>query len=242
MMHWENKPGDGPEGGGEAGSLGVVVPVYNEARTLGASLDALRAVTRKARVVVVDGGSSDDSIAIAAARFETLRSPEPNRGLQMNLGARHLDSDALLFLHADSRLVTDYETKVMAALEDPAAAGGCFRLEFEPGSPMLDFYSWCTRFPGRFLHFGDQGFFVRRSIFERMGGYRNLVFLEDVDFLKRLLRQGRFVILPDPVITSARRFQRLGPVRQQLRNILVVGLFELGVPVRFLSRLYPPVR
>lgn len=242
MMHWDHRPGSGQVAMESRGSLGVVVPVYNEARTLAASLDALCSVTRNARVVVVDGGSSDASASIAAERFETLRCAEANRSLQMNLGARHLDSDALLFLHADSRLSEGYEDKVTVALATPAVAGGCFRLEFEPRTPMLDFYAWCTRFPGRYLHFGDQGIFVRRRTFESMGGYRNLVLLEDVDFLKRLRSYGRFVILPDSVITSARRFQRFGPVRQQLRNILIVSLFEVGVPVRFLTRLYPPVR
>lgn len=242
MTHWNSTSGDNPAVAGSRGSLGVVVPVFNEARTLAASLDALRSVTRAARVVVVDGGSSDASASIAAVRFETLQCTEASRGLQMNLGARHLDSDALLFLHADSRLSAGYEVKVTTALATPSVAGGCFRLEFDQSSPMLDFYAWCTRFSGRYLHFGDQGIFIRRSTFESMGGFRNLVFLEDVDLLKRMRRHGRFVILPDTVVTSARRFRRFGPVRQQLLNILIVSLFELGVSARHLARLYPPVR
>ena len=242
MTHSDIQPQSRPPVTGPDSCLGVVVPVYNEGRTLAASLDALRAITRTAQVVVVDGGSRDGSASVAAARFETLQSSEANRGLQMNLGASHLDCSALLFLHADTRLSAGFERKVAAALSEPSVAGGCFRLEFEPRSPMLDFYGWCTRFPGRYFHFGDQAFFVRREVFERMGGYRNLVFMEDVDFLKRLRRQGRFVILRDTVVTSARRFQRHGILRQQLRNALIVTLFELGVPVRLLARLYPPVR
>ena len=89
---------------------------------------------------------------------------------------------------------------------------------------------------------GDQAFFVRRAVFERIGGYRNLPFLEDVEFLRRLRGQGRFSILKGEVTTSSRRFRRRGIVRQQLWNILIVSLYELGVPVERLQRLYPNIR
>ena len=107
---------------------------------------------------------------------------------------------------------------------------------------MLRFYCWFTRFPGRFFHFGDQGFFVRQKVFEQMGGFRSLPFMEDVDFLRRLCRYGRFAVLPVPVVTSARRFLRRGVIRQQLGNILLVTLFEVGVPAERLARLYPHIR
>jgi rSAM/selenodomain-associated transferase 2 len=223
-------------------SVGVVVPVYNEARRLGEMLGRLRDVIRSARVIVVDGGSSDGSAAIAESCFPTLRSPAANRGLQMNLGARELETDVLLFLHADSRLPGGFEELIRGALNDPKSVGGCFRLAFDADRPLLRFYSWCTRFPGRFFHFGDQGFFVRRGVFEAMGGYRELVFMEDVDLLRRLRRFGRFVIVGGEITTSARRFLRKGVLRQQLRNVLIVALFELGVPARILIRMYPPVR
>jgi GT2 family glycosyltransferase len=83
---------------------------------------------------------------------------------------------------------------------------------------------------------------VRREVFDAMGGFRAMPFLEDVDFLRRLRRYGRFVVLPAAVVTSARRFLRRGAVRQQLRNILLVALFELGVPARRLARFYPHIR
>ena len=223
-------------------SIGVVIPVYNEARRLGVTLGHLAGTLRTARVVVVDGGSSDDSATIAESHFPTLRSPVANRGLQMNLGARELDTDVLLFVHADSRLPDGFEELIRLSLYQPEAAGGCFRLAFDADRTMLRFYSWCARFPGRFFHFGDQGIFVRRSVFDAMGGYRDLVFLEDVDFLRRLRRHGRFVILGAEITTSARRFLRKGIVRQQLRNAIIVALFELGVPARILIRLYPSVR
>lgn len=207
-----------------------------------AALEDLSARAPGCPVVVVDGGSTDETTTIARRHFETLTCPSPNRGAQMNLGASRLDSDIFLFLHIDASLPSDFKRSIEGALEDPSIAGGCFQLSFDHPHPLLGFYSWCSQFPGRFLHFGDQAFFVRREVFRKMGGYRELPFLEDVDFLRRLGRYGRFVVLPSSIVTSARRFLRHGIVLQQVMNIAVVALFELGVPAQRLMRLYPPVR
>ncbi len=228
-----------PDPFAETPRIGIVMPVLNEAAILPATLTRLYEVARGCPVVVADGGSSDGSVEIARQLFHVERCPVAGRGPQMNRGARCHDADVLLFLHADSELPPDWKMHIRRALADPRVAGGCFRLEFDTPRPMLRFYAWFTRFPGRFFHFGDQGFFVRREIFWRMGGFREIPFLEDVDFLRRLRRYGKFVVLPVAVRTSARRFLRHGTVRQQLRNIALVALFELGVsPVR-LARFYP---
>lgn len=236
-------------------SLGIVVPVLNEAAVLDRALVRLKQVAGGFSVVVVDGGSVDGSAEIARQYFSTVVSTPVNRGAQMNLGARLMDADVLLFLHADSELPADFAVHIERALSDPRVAAGCFQLRFDSEAsgrrPMLRFFSWCTQFSGRFLHFGDQGYFVRRGVFGAMGGYRELPFMEDVDFLRRLLtpgflglgrRHGKFAVLPAAVTTSARRFLRTGVVRQQIVNILLVTLFELGVPVRWLARLYPHIR
>lgn len=223
-------------------SIGIVIPVFNEGKVLPEALGHLRKVVGTADVLIVDGGSADGTVAAASACFRTIGSGQPNRGAQMNLGAREVGGEVLLFLHADSRLPESFEAQVRAALLDPRVAAGCFRLAFDAKSPLLNFYSWCTRFTGRFLHFGDQAFFVRRKVFEVMGGFRNLEFLEDVDFLRRLRRHGKFAVVPAEIVTSARRFLRFGVVRQQLLNIVIVLLFELGVSARRLARFYPPVR
>jgi rSAM/selenodomain-associated transferase 2 len=225
-----------------APTIGVVVPVYNEAAILSRSLERLRATLEGEPVVVVDAGSRDGSAHIARRFFHTETEPEPNRGAQLNHGALCLSTDVLLFLHADSQLPAGFQALIRMALLDPDVVGGCFRLQFDVSRPLLRFYSWCTRFPGRFLHFGDQAFFMRREVFEKMGGYRRLPLLEDVDLLRRLRHQGRFVLLPVPVTTSARRFLRHGVLRQQLKNILVVALFELGISAERLAWLYPHAR
>lgn len=223
-------------------SIGIVVPVYNEAAILAGALEQLRRVAPGVPVVVADGGSTDGSAEIARRFFPTETYPKARRGAQLNRGATHLATDVLLFLHADSTLPEDFEVHIRRALRSPRVVGGCFQLEFDAPRPMLRFYSWCTQFPGRFFHFGDQGFFVRRQAFKLLGGFQDLPFMEDVDFLRRLRRLGRFAVLPVPVVTSARRFLSRGVVRQQLRNILLVTLFELGVSADRLARLYPHIR
>lgn len=235
-------PSPDGKGVGEESSLGIVVPVFNEAAILERALEWLRRVAPTFPVVVVDGSSSDGSVEIARRFFSVVTHAGPNRGTQLNCGTEALSTAILLFLHADSQLPASFERHIEQALRDPRVVGGCFRLRFDAAHPLLRLYSWFTRFPGRFFHFGDQGFFVRSEVFRKMGGFHNLPFLEDVDFLRRLRRHGRFVILSVPVTTSARRFLRHGIVRQMLRNILLVTLFELGVPARWLVRFYPHTR
>lgn len=224
-------------------SVGIVVPVYNEGTTLDYYLSRLYEVTRgRYPVVVVDGGSRDTSRAIARRFFHIEAVAPPNRGAQLNHGASCLATDVLLFLHADSELPRGFDFYIRNALVGDNVVGGCFRLQFDCAHPLLKASSWFTRFPPRFFHFGDQGFFVRRDVFREMGGFAPLPFLEDVDFLKRLKRRGKFVTVAAGVKTSARRFVRGGIVRQQLRNILLVALFELGVAAKRLARVYPHVR
>ncbi len=224
-------------------SIGIVVPVLNETKTLRYFLSRLCEVSRgRYPVVVVDGGSADDSERIARQFFHTELISTQNRAMQLNHGARCLFTDVLLFLHADSELPRGFDFHIRRALANPEAVGGCFRLEFDAPNPLLKVYSWFTRFPGRFFHYGDQGFFIRRQVFCEIGGFSPLPFLEDVDFLRRLKRHGKFVILPTSVRTSARRFLKRGVVRQQLGNILLVTLFELGVSAGRLAKFYQHVR
>jgi rSAM/selenodomain-associated transferase 2 len=222
--------------------LGIIVPVYNEARILEQSLAHLQELAHENQVLVVDGGSQDGSASIARRFFPTAICQRRGRGPQMDLGAARLSTDVVLFLHVDSWLPPDFAQQIRLVLADPQVAGGCFRLQFDDLHPLLRFYAWCTRFPSRFCHFGDQAFFVRREVFHRIGGYRGLPFLEDVDLLRRLRRTGRFVVLTGPVMTSGRRFRRRGVLRQELRNILLVALAEAGIPAEWLQQFYPDVR
>ena len=220
--------------------ISVIVPALNEARCIERCLASVRAQRLPAEVVVVDGGSTDATAALAAPQARVLRGPR-GRAVQMNAGARACTGDALLFLHADSALHPHALPALAHALRDPGVAGGTFTLRFDRDSPALRLYAACTRLPGRLFHYGDQGIFVRRAVFERLGGFRALPLMEDVDLLDRLRAHGRVALLPYPVTTSARRFARHGPVRQQLRNVALVGLFLMGVSAERLAGWYENV-
>jgi len=211
----------------------VVIPTLDEAAHIPACLGSVGVQAGHVETIVVDGGSTDDTSAIAEASGATvLRSPR-GRGTQLNSGARAAFGEILLFLHADTVLHPGALSGVRAALADKSVVGGTFTLRFDCGEPLLRVYAYCTRFPFRLFQYGDQGIFVRRATFEAVGGFREWPLMEDVDFLSRLRAAGRTVIVPLPVTTSARRFARHGVVRQQLRNAALVLLFQLGVaPVR----------
>jgi rSAM/selenodomain-associated transferase 2 len=220
-------------------SIAVIVPALNEEALLQDFLTALLDREGDFRVVLADGGSSDRTLDIAR-RFSRVRrvSAEKGRGLQMNAGAREATEDVLLFLHADTFLPADAFGLIRQALADPAVAGGCFRLAFDRDDPWLRFYSFFSRINQPLFTYGDQGLFVRREVFQRIGGFREMPILEDVEIQERLRRAGRFVKLRQPVMTSARRFVRYGPVRQQALNAGIVLLYNLGVPPARLKRLY----
>lgn len=190
-------------------------------------------------MVIADGGSTDGTLERARRfpRVRCLRAPR-GRAAQMNAGARAAEADSLLFLHAYSRLPPDAFSKIARALDRPGVAAGSFCLAFDRDDRWLRLYARVSRINRPLFTYGDQGLFVRRETFFRVGGFRELPLLEDLEIQDRLRRAGRFVKLPQPVTTSARRFARRGPVRQQLRNVGIVGLYRLGIPPERLKRFY----
>ena len=143
-----------------------------------------------------------------------------------------------LFLHADTILPADAFRLVGDALADPGVVGGCFRLAFDRDDPWLHMYSCFSRINHPLFTYGDQGLFVRREAFERIGGFREMPLLEDVEIQERLRREGRFVKFRQRVVTLARRFVPYGPVRQQALNVGIVVLYNPGVSPARLKRLY----
>jgi len=221
-------------------SIGVVVPALNE----GAGLCRLLAELTSAGfhdIVVVDNGSTDDSISIALQHCGVrLVSAPLGRGSALNIGALASTADVLLFLHADTTLPRGAQAMIETTVSDPNVVGGCFRLSFDTRSTVLALYAWFTRYDTVFTTFGDQAYFVRREAFKRVGGFPKWPILEDVEMRRRLRRVGRFVKLRPSVVTSARRFRKRGPIRQQLRNAAIIALFYVGLSPERLARWYRP--
>ncbi len=223
-------------------NISVVIPVYREAG-IAALLDDLlaRPDADGTEIIVVDGAPGADTLArITDPRVKRLASP-PGRGPQQNAGALAAKGDALLFLHADTILPPDALTLIRQTLADPSLAGGAFSLRYAEPSPGLRFIataanlrSGLTRAP-----YGDQAIFVRRAVFEALGGFRDWPLMEDLEFMTRLRRAGlRIRILAMPVRTSGRRQLREGLLRCTLRNLVLRLMFHLGVRTEVLAGLY----
>ena len=219
--------------------ISVIIPTYNEESSIGSTLDNLIQNHSPDEVIVVDGGSIDRTVEIARDKVRVIRTAK-GRARQLNEGARVAAGNILLFLHADTLLPRDGISLIKQTVQNGAQAGR-FRLQFDQPEFWLKIFASYTRF--HFFSYGDQGFFVTKSLFQQLKGFREDVPFEDIDFYKRLSKQIKPVILKDTVITSARRFTASGSLRQKFINIYLVGLYYLGFDVfKLRKKLYPDLR
>ena len=196
--------------------LSIIIPTLNEAETIGAALAALAPLRKAgAEIIVVDGGSADGTQA-KAARFADRVETEPRgRAVQMNAGARMARGDVLLFLHADTRLPGAADSLIEDALTDASRPWGRFDVRIHPPRPLLRMVAWSMNLRSRLtgIATGDQAIFVRREVFERVGGYPEIALMEDVALSRVLKRIGAPACLRARVTTSGRRWERQGTVR-----------------------------
>ena len=219
--------------------LSIVIPTFNEEEHLRQTLEKVGRIPH-GEVIVVDGGSRDSTAEIAEEWGAKVIQSKPNRGRQMNLGAREASGDMLLFLHADTLLPENYSEFIQEALVDPKVAGGAFAWKVEPSTPFLRYLernvAWRTKIFR--MPYGDQAYFVRASLFREMGGYADIPLMEDVEFIRRLRKVGKLAYIPQPVVTSPRRYQKRGPVRTALRNKLTLFGYYLKIPPDRLAKFY----
>jgi rSAM/selenodomain-associated transferase 2 len=225
-------------------TLSVIVPMLNEERAIARTLDAIAAGASGAQVIVevivVDGGSTDRSCEEARPRCATLLVAPRGLARQMNAGAAAAQGDALVFVHADTLMPRSFAGDIAAALADPAVIGGRFDLQLDDNAPLLRLIGWLVSARSRLSRTGtgDQAIFVRRGIFERLGGYRDIALCEDLDLARRLKRAGRVACLRSRVTTSARRWRERGVVNTTIRMWFIRAAFLLGVPPARLAHLY----
>jgi rSAM/selenodomain-associated transferase 2 len=217
--------------------ISVIIPALNEARYILSCLGSVKNQLGEFELIVVDGGSVDETVEAAEPHAGVIRSKR-GRAIQMNLGARYSSGEILLFLHADSHLPSGAFPLLERVLADPRIVGGTFRLRFNSDKFLLRLIAFFSRFKFRYFHYGDQGIFVRRSVFEQLHGFAEIPFMEDVDFLQRLRGTGLVALLEQPITTSARRFLERGIIRQQLMNIILVIFYLLGASPQNLKRWY----
>ncbi len=219
--------------------ISVIIPSLNEAANLAKLLPGLKLYDFW-EIVVVDGGSSDRSKTIALKHTPKVIDSPAGRGIQLNRGAKEASGEALLFLHADSAIKSDIAQSIADCLNRPEVAGGAFTLKIDSDKPALKLISSCANLRAKLfgLAFGDQGIFVKREVFDSLGGFSNIPIMEDVDFVKRIRSAGKFAILNDCIYTSPRRWQQEGALFCTLRNWIILLLYSLGIPAVRLKKWY----
>ena len=218
--------------------------MLNEEGAIAATLDAIRIGAPTAEVIVVDGESSDRSVELARPRCDRLIVGPRGRARQMNDGAALASGDVLVFVHADTIVPPTFATDIELPLDDSRIAGGRFDIAFDVRSPALDVVATMISTRSRLMRSatGDLAIFVRREVFDRLGGYADIDLCEDVDFIRRMRRVGRLACLRAPVITSSRRWRSHGVARTIVRMWFIKSLFLVGVSPQWLKRHYPDTR
>ena len=209
----------------------AVVPVLDEAKGLSRVLAALRAEPFDS-VVAVDGGSRDDSVAIAREGGAEVRRETGGLAAQLNCGAQGGGEDVLFFVYADSELPPRVVSQIREALADETVVAGAFSLRLRSDRPLFRWISRGANWRSRLGlgPFGDQGIFVRRPVFEELGGYRADRQLEDLDLVQRLRRRGRFQLLRSTLGSSIRRWERHGLLITTAHHWWALGQHLVGVP------------
>ena len=223
--------------------VSIIVPTLNEEAHIVETIRSLERLSGKREIIVVDGGSTDQTVALASARnVRVVRAPQ-GRGLQMHIGALEARGDVLWFIHADTIPSPTALEHIRNSLETKSTVGGNFDLLFDGPSraarqltaiyPLLRVLGLC---------YGDSGIFVRQDVYHQIGGFQALPVFEDLDLLRRLRRVGRFVHVNCRIVTSSRRFEHRNFALVWLRWTTLQLLYWCGVSPSRLARWYPHAR
>ncbi len=229
--------------------VSIIIPTYNEESCIPASLDQLKRLRGSFEILVADGGSTDrtrELVLQAATRYpHCLRLVESvrNRAIQSNSAVQQACGDSFLFLHADVHVPPGAVESVERSLLNPSVVGGNFQIVFEGDSPAARFFTWCYRVRRHFgIYYGDSGLFVRRVVFEQLGGFKPIPIMDDYEFVRRMERVGRTACLNPPLLVSDRRWRVQGLFPTLFSWIWIQTLYSLGVRAEHLARWYGPVR
>jgi len=212
--------------------ISIIIPVLNEASFIGNLLERLNLYSASRNIkeiIIVDGGSTDNTISIASTYNVTILSSEKGRAKQMNLGAKHALGGILYFLHVDTFPPENFDTFIINAVKKNHSTG-CFRMQFNSPSYFLKFFGWLTRVNHRCFRGGDQSLFITKELFIRSKGFNeSYIIYEDSEFITRLYRLNGFKVLPEKVITSARRYEQIGTIKLQYHFGIIHFKKLLGV-------------
>lgn len=227
--------------------ISIIIPVYNEASELPHLLHTLDRVQMD-EVIFVDGESEDETATLlqtwsdqeTSSYARLILSSSRGRGVQMNTGAQRATGDILLFLHADTSLPPEGIRLIHDKMKTSAIVGGAFRLRIRSKHFFLRVVTGVANLRSALLGlpYGDQAYFVRKQVFERLEGFRAMALMEDVDFMRRLQKEGKVALLKQAVSTSARRWQKQGTYWVSFRNMALLFLYYMGVSPNKLAHWY----
>ncbi len=195
---------------------------------------------RDLEVIVIDGESSDETVAIAQAQGATVHTLPPGRARQMNYGASLATGEILLFLHGDTLLPPDFAPTVRSLLATPGVVAGAFQLKIAGEGKALRWVEWWVKGRSQWLQlpYGDQALFLKKTTFEQLGGFPDLPIMEDFVFVRQLRGLGKVAIAPQAVTTSPRRWQRVGVFRTTVINQGMILGYYLGISPHRLAHWY----
>ncbi len=219
--------------------ISVIIPTLNEAEHIAGTIASI-GHGDNTQIIVADGGSLDDTVSIARSLGATVIKSSPPRSRQMNRGADAASEDALLFLHADTRLPKGFDTSVFRVLKQPGIAAGAFTLRIDAPGKALRLIEYVANRRSRYLKmpYGDQAIFMLSKVFHQVGGFSDMPIMEDFELIKRLQKKGDVVTVAEPVVTSPRRWLRHGILKITLIHQLIVLSYFMGASSDTIGRLF----
>ena len=224
-------------------NFSFIIPVWKEESVIPQTIEHIRSLqsAAHAEIIVVDGDPAGKTMDIARREGVTTAISERGRGSQMNHGAALAAGNILIFLHADTRLPLDALALIDTSMRDESYTAGAFDLAIDSERPVFRLIEKAASLRSRLtkIPYGDQAVFMRKTVFNELGGFRDIPIMEDVEIMRRIKkRSGKICIIDKAARTSSRRWEREGIVYTTLRNWLLITLYLIGVKPEKLARFY----
>lgn len=210
--------------------ISIIIPTLNESKNIQATLSSTQ-ISTNIEVIVVDGGSKDNTVDMAECFGVKVITGYQNRARQMNAGAKNATGDILLFLHADTVLPADFDAMIRTAMQQPLTVAGAFALRINATQSGLRLVEWGVKLRSKWFNmpYGDQAIFMTKDKFNDIGGFPELPIMEDFELIRNLKSLGKITFISVPVITSPRRWLKKGILQTTLINQIVIIAYFLGV-------------
>ena len=216
----------------------VIIPTLNEENIIEKQITHIRKLNPETEIIIADGGSQDATVQIAKQNGAKITYSKPGRGTQQKSGAKKASNEILLFLHADTWLPTNAFTQIEQHFSNPTLLIATFRISFYPQRTLLKIISPFSRYDTFITRFGDQCIVIRREFYEHIGGFPELKLFEDIYLLEKARKYTQIHSIPSQVVTSSRRFQKNGVLKQLLWNTWLILLYLLGRNPEKLAEMY----